>query len=499
MNRTQPVSQEEMIGFILNQPAVIKREDIIAVYEAGPEVVIKLINALIKANIELKEQVKALEEKLNKNSRNSNKPPSTDGFLKPKSQRQRSSRPVGGQKGHPGNTLRMVDNPDHIITHRASRCNKCGSSLEETPATGYERRQVFDLPPIKVEVTEHRAESKICPHCGYLNKAPFPEEVQQPVQYGPRIKAIAVYLSQYQLLPYERTSELFADLFGHQLSQATLVNTNEACYEILEPVEEEIKRQVIASTVANFDETGMRTNGKGEWLHVASTENLTFYAVHPKRGEEAINAIGILPEFQGTAVHDAWESYFKYDCDHALCNAHHLRELTGILEQEKKEWPKEMIELLLEIKEAVDERRAEADRLDPAQIEIFGARYDQIIEKGIAEDPPPIPEDKPRKRGRKKQSRAKNLLDRLKKHRRETLAFMYDFSVPFDNNQAERDIRMMKVQQKISGAFRSARGANIFCRIRGYISTLRKNSISVINALQATFEGNPFIPTRSSP
>ncbi|MDI6908177.1 MAG: IS66 family transposase, partial [Thermoanaerobacterales bacterium] len=315
------------------------------------------------------------------------------------------------------------------------------------------------------------------------------------MQYGPRIKAIAVYWRQYQLLPYERTSELFADLFSHQLSQATLVNTNEACYEILEPVEEEIKQQVIASTVANFDETGVRTNGKGEWLHVASTEKLTFYAVHPKRGEEAINAIGILPEFQGTAVHDAWESYFKYDCDHALCNAHHLRELTGIFEQEKKEWQKEMIELLLEIKKAVDERRAEADKLDPAQIEIFEARYDQIIEKGIAEDPPPIPEDKPRKRGRKKQSRAKNLLDRLKKHRRETLAFMYDFSVPFDNNQAERDIRMMKVQQKISGAFRSARGANIFCRIRGYISTLRKNSISVINALQATFEGNPFIPT----
>ncbi|MDI6885277.1 MAG: transposase, partial [archaeon] len=213
----------------------------------------------------------------------------------------------------------------------------------------------------------------------------------------------------------------------------------------------------------------------------------------------SLSEVALSSLFQGTAVHDAWESYFKYDCDHALCNAHHLRELTGIFEQEKKEWQKEMIELLLEIKKAVDERRAEADKLDPAQIEIFEARYDQIIEKGIAEDPPPIPEDKPRKRGRKKQSRAKNLLDRLKKHRRETLAFMYDFSVPFDNNQAERDIRMMKVQQKISGAFRSARGANIFCRIRGYISTLRKNSISVINALQATFEGNPFIPTRSSP
>jgi len=393
----------------------------------------------------------------------------------------------------------MVENPDHITIHRVSICKGCGRSLERVPASGYEKRQVFELPPIKVEVAEHRAEKKLCPHCGHLNKALFPEEVQQPVQYGPHLKAIAVYLSQYQLLPYERTRELFADLFDHQLSQATLVNANKSCYEILEPVEEKIKEQVITSAVVHFDETGLHINGKREWLHVASTERLTFYALHAKRGCEAMDEIGILPKFQGTAVHDFWKPYFKYLCQHALCNAHHLRELTCILEQDKQDWPQDMIDLLLRIKKNVEERKAIANQLDPTQIKSFEERYEEIIEKGLAEDPLPTLQNQPKKRGRKKQSKAKNLLDRLKEYRRQTLAFMYNFSIPFDNNQGEQDIRMMKVQQKISGTFRSVQGAKTFCRIRGYISTVRKNSLSVINAIQAVFQGNPFIPACRSP
>ena len=345
----------------------MKREEILAAYEAGPEAMIKLVGALMASITELKERIKVLEAQLHKNSRNSSNPPSTDGFFKPKSQRQKSDIPIGGQKGHPGHTLQMVDNPHHTTIHHVSRCRGCGSSLEKTQAIGYERRQVFDLPPIEVEITEHQAEKKLCPHCGCLNKASFPEEVQQPVQYGPRLKGIAVYLSQCQLLPYERTSELFADLFGHQLSQATLVNTRQACYEILEPVEEKIKRQVIDSPVVYFDKTGMGINGKREWLDVTSAETLACYAAHPKRGQEATEAMGILPEFQGMAVHDFWKPYFKYNCDHALCNAHHLRELTGILEQNQQEWPKDMIDLLIEIKKAVEEKKAVANQLDPAQ------------------------------------------------------------------------------------------------------------------------------------
>jgi len=484
----------------------MKREDILSVYVAGPEAVIKLINSLTatiakleEQVIELKERVKTLEDRLNKNSHNSSKPPSTDNFVRVKSQRQKSGKPVGGQKGHPGHTLKMVDNPEHTVIHGVSVCKRCGKSLETVEATTYERHQVFDLPPIKVEVTEHRAESKICPYCGCLNKATFSKEAQRPVQYGPRLRSIGIYLSQYQLLPYERISELFADLFGHQLSQATLVNANKTAYEVLEPVEEEIKQQVIASPVAHFDETGLYINGKREWLHVASAEKLTYYAAHPKRGHEATDEIGILPEFQGTAVHDFWKPYLRYLCHHALCNAHHLRDLTGILEQDKQEWPKEMIDLLLKIKEDVEEKKAIANQLEPVQIKSFEEKYDQIIQKGLAENPPPITLDQPKRRGRKKQSKAKNLLDRLKKYRQETLAFMYDFSIPFDNNQAERDIRMMKVQQKISGTFRSSQGAKDFCRIRGYISTLRKNFLSVIDAIQSALEGNPFIPACRDP
>ena len=479
----------------------LTREEILKIYDAGPESIVQLVNTLMDAIeiltvevVQLKERVKTLENRAAKDSHNSSKPPSSDGFVKPKSQRPKSDRPVGGQKGHPGHTLKMQNNPDHIINHLVSHCTECGFSLEASSANSYERRQIFDLPPFRLEITEHRVEHKSCPNCGCFNKAVFPETVSQPVQYGPNLKAVAVYLSQYQLLPYERTSELFFDLFGVELSQATLVNTNQSCYEILKPVAEKIKEQIIGAGVVHFDETGLYIDGKRYWLHGASTKNLTYYGAHPKRGDEATNEIGILPYFQGTAVHDFWKSYFKYDCRHALCNAHHLRELTAIYELDKQQWPKDLIDLLLEIKKAVSQRKAFTNMLDPIQLQSFEERYDRIINQGLAENPPPILPGKAGKRGKTKQTKAKNLLDRLNEHRLEVLAFMYDFQVPFDNNQAERDIRMTKVKQKISGAFRSQDGANTFCRIRSYISTVKKNSLSVIDAIKAAFDGKPLYP-----
>lgn len=496
------------------------REEILAVYEGGSGDVIELVNCLrativkltmqitvLQEQVEeqsvqivaLQEQVKALEAQLHQNSRNSNKPPSCDTFFRPKSQRPKSDKPSGGQKGHPGHTLKMVDNPDHIIPHRVFTCEECDHSLEETPATDYERRQVFDLPSVKIEVTEHQAEVKTCPYCGYVSKAAFPEEVREHVQYGPRLKATVAYLTNYQLLPLERQAQLFADLFDHSLSQATLINANQAAYNLLEPAEEEIKQQLIASPVLHCDETGLYVDGKRQWLHVVSTDKMTCYAAHHKRGQEATKEMGILPDFQGTAVHDFWKPYYQYECDHALCNAHHLRELTGIAEQDKKQWPQEMKDLLLGIKQTVDETKTKATALNPVQIQSFEERYNQIIAKGLTEEPSPTPEYKAGKRGRHKQSKAKNLLDRLREHHREVLAFMYDFRVPFDNNQAERDIRMTKVQQKISGTFRTTQGADIFCRLRGYISTVKKHGLSVIDALQGVFGGNPFIPTRADP
>jgi transposase len=485
----------------------LSREDILAVYEEGPEAVVALVQTLCSiinkqaARIaELEERVKSLEDQINKNSRNSSKPPSTDTFRKIKGQRKPSGKSVGGQKGHKGHTLEMAENPDHEIVHPVTKCELCGRSLCDEEVANYERRQVFDLPPIKVEVFEHQAESKICPNCGCLNKATFPKEVAYPVQYGTRLKSVAAYLNQYQLVPFDRLSETFVDLFSHRLSQSTLIGINRACYDILEPVEEAIKQQIIASPVICLDETGMRIDGKRKWCHVVSTEDLTYYAPNSHRGSEANEDMGILPVYRGTAMHDGWSSYFKFNCKHALCNSHHLRDLIFIHEEEKQDWAKDLINQLIDIKTTVDRRRPIYSKLDLAEIKDFEEKYDHIIERAKLENPPPIASNSQgqiKKRGKKKKTKAQNLLERLHKYRREVLAFMYDFEVPFDNNQAERDLRMMKVQQKISGNFRSWDGAKIFCRIRGYISTVKKNSISVIDAIQGAFEGNPFNPVRT--
>lgn len=477
----------------------MKYEQFLEIYNAGPEATYKLLmsfmqvnQALTKRAEQLEERVEGLESSVNKNSRNSSKPPSTDEFVKPKSQRKKSSKSSGGQKGHKGKTLEISDTPDHRVVHSADNCGGCGSSLDEVQPDHVERRQVYDLPPLQVEVTEHLVENKICPCCGKQNKACFPEQVNHPVQYGNNIKGLLIYLNQYQLLPYERLVELFSDLFNHPISEGTLYNTNLAVYEALESTENEIVEQLIHSTAVHFDETGMRVEGKRQWMHVASTENLTHYAYHAKRGSDATDDIGILPEFNGTAVHDYWKSYLNYKCSHALCNAHHIRELTGIAESTGQQWPQEMIDLLLEIKEEVEDRKAKAIELTPEELAAFEQKYNEILQKGFLVNPPPVKEKG--KRGRPKQSKAKNLLDRLQEHRDETLAFMYDFQVPFDNNLAERDLRMVKVKQKISGVFRSDFGAKMYCRIRGYISTARKNSAPVLNAIKSALEGKPFVP-----
>ena len=485
----------------------LTREDILAIYEEGPEAVVALVQTLCSIInkqaariVELEERVKSLEDQINKNSRNSSKPPSTDSFKKIKGQRKPSGRSVGGQKGHKGHTLEMAEKPDHVIVHPVPKCELCGRSLCDTEASNHERRQVFDLPPMKVEVFEHQAESKICPNCGCLNKATFPEEVAYPVQYGTRLKSVAAYLNQYHLVPFDRLSEIFVDLFGHHLSQSTLIAINRVCYNVLEPVEEAIKQQLIASSVICLDETGMRIEGKRKWCHVVSTESLTYYAANAHRGSKANEDMGILPVYSGTAMHDGWSSYFKFNCKHALCNSHNLRDLIFIHEEDKQNWAKDLIDQLISIKTKVDCRKPFDSKLDLDEIKEFEERYDHIIKRAKLENPPPIAlksQEQSKKRGKKKKTKAQNLLERLQKYRREVLAFMHDFEVPFDNNLAERDIRMMKVQQKISGNFRSWEGANIFCRIRGYISTAKKNSLSVIDAIQGAFEGRPFIPMRT--
>ena len=443
--------------------------------------------------------IQSLRDQLAKDSRNSSKPPSSDGYEKPPVPRTRSLRhsgekKIGGQPGHTGHRLEPVEQPDHCEVHPVTECAHCHASLADVPATDYKKRQVFDLPPVEVEVTEHRAEIKVCPQCGELSTAAFPPDVTQPTQYGPRIKSQATYFNTYQFIPLARTSEMFGDLYGHSLSEDTISHANGRIEEGVAPATEVIRQQLCDSDVVHCDETGLRAVGKLHWVHVASTPTLTHYTFHPKRGSEAMIDGGILPQLAGTAVHDFWKSYFKvHQGAHALCNAHHLRDLIFIHERYQQDWADEMIDLLLEIKEAVDQARPTQDHLPADLLADFERCYAEILERGFAANPPPDPPPE-KKRGRRKQSPPKNFLDRLRDYQKEVLAFMYDFRVPFDNNQGERDLRMIKVKQKISGAFRTVAGAEQFCYIRGYISTARKQGQPMLDALEAAYRGEPWVP-----
>ncbi len=443
----------------------------------------------------LEKEIEALKSQLVKNSRNSSKPPSSDGYGKPhpKSQRKKNGRSSGGQPGHKGSTLKQVEHPDYTQEHTVSHCTHCQADLSSQAVITVDTRQVFDLPEIKVAVTEHRAHIKLCPHCNHRVKAKFPVAVTQSVQYGNGVRATATYLSQYQLLPYQRLQELFHDLFQIRLSQGTLNNILNRGHQQLEPFEGSAKAMLKTSGVVHFDESGIRLKKKLNWLHVASTQKLTCYHIDPKRGAGAMNAMAILPMFQGHAVHDHWSSYYAYDCQHVLCNAHHLRELTFAEEQHQQRWASKLSTCLLDAKQEVDDAKAlNAPSLDASRVTYFDRRYSRLLRAGCDEIPV-LPIGDPRRRGKKKQHKVKNLHDRLVKHKKEVLAFLYDFSLPFDNNLAERDVRMVKVKQKTSGCFRSDQGAETFCRIRGYISTVKKQGRNVFSALCDAFDGAALI------
>jgi len=458
-------------------------------------ILLRAENAELKLEIlSLRSLVSELLGKLNKNSSNSSKPPSSDSFVKKtKSLRQSTGKSVGGQLGHEGNTLKSVINPDKIIEHNVNSCSCCGKDISILGTLQYESRQVFDIPPIKLEVTEHRAIIKTCPGCNTENKATFPIHITQPVQYGFNIHKTAVYLMNYQLLPLQRTSELFGDLFGHPISTGTLNSMNIKCFENLEPFETDITQKIIDSPVVHFDETGYYVNSKRQWLHSASTKTLTLYMPHEKRGKEAMNAMKILPEYKGTAIHDFWYPYHSYSCSHGLCNVHHLRDLTFCNEYEKSSWAKNAIDLLFVIQKQCDEAKQQnRPHLSTEQILTIEIKYINLLQEGNREHPLPPPNPKG-VRGKIKKSKSRNLLERFEQNRKSILAFMYDFNIPFGNNLAEQDIRMMKVKQKISGCFRTMSGAQIFSRIRSYISTTRKQEMNLMNAIHCAVIGSPYI------
>ena len=490
------------------------RDRVREAYPQGPDAVVAVIVAVVgelatqvetlsaavavlqSENARLGNENAAVRARLGTDSHNSSKPPGSDGpgvKPHPQSQRTQSGRKPGGQAGHVGHTLVLVDAPDEVQVHGPAHCAGCGLSLAEVGAIRRERRQVVDLPSVKARVIEHQVETKCCPSCGGESVGEFPSEVAAPVQYGPGVATVAVYLNQAQLLPMARTGEVLADLFGCPISEGTLESAVGACHDQLAPVEAAIKHGVVAAAVAHFDETGVNVGGKTSWLHVASTPRLTFYAMHPKRGQKAMDAIDVLPHFRGTALHDGLVSYWQYaGCTHALCNAHHLRELTFVAEELGQIWAHDLCTLLRTIKRSVDDARAAGrTMLPPWETEAFRARYDALLADGLLLNPPPEPT---RKRGRPKRGKAGNLVDRLSAHKEATLAFMEDFTIPFDNNQAERDLRMMKVREKVSGCFRTTTGGERFCRIRGYLSTLRKQGLPILSALAQTFTGHPLMP-----
>jgi len=359
---------------------------------------------------------------------------------------------------------------------------------------GHAQRQVFDLPPTRIEVTEHQAEVKECPGCHQAVTGLFPSEVSQPVQYGPRILAQASYLNNYHFIPLERTEEVLTDLYGQAPTASVIMAASQRLATESKSCLARIQEQLRAAAVAHFDESSLRVMGKNHWLHVASTETLTHFHIHRQRGQAGMAAGEILPDFQGQAVHDHWAAYLTFhQSQHRFCNAHHLRELIFIQEQYQQSWAAEMAQLLRTIYREVQATPLAAMTLPTDRLVYYSAEYDRILQEGFAANPPPS-EPPPKKPGRPKQSPPKNLLDRLQTHKAGVLAFMSDFQVPFDNNLAERDVRMIKVKQKVSGGFRTTQGADTFAAIRSYISTARKQGHNVMDAVYGALVGLPFMP-----
>lgn len=442
-------------------------------------------------------RIEEFERRQAKDSHNSSKPPSSDGLgRKLGKHRKKSAKRSGGQQGHQGHTLMQVQMPDSVVVHRPKHCEACHFDLCQQAGTLKERRQVHDVPELRLAVQEHQIEEICCPACQHLTRGTFPVGVDAPAQYGRRVQAMAVYLSQFQLLPLERTCEALEDLYRCQVSQASVLSWIAKAARQLEPTIEHLKALLLAGSLQHADETGIRIKGLLHWVHVNATRWLTVYSWHRKRGKEALDAIGIWSRFRGRAMHDRWMSYDQYPCAHSLCGAHLLRDCVYVAEQEKQPWAQEMFDHLLTMSKAAEQWRTQGATSIPTAVrDPLIAQYFAILASGFAAhtaQAPPMSTPMPKKTGRKKQDASKNLLDALLKRAEQVLCFLDDLGVPFTNNLAERDLRMIKVQQKISGTFRSTQGATAFCVIRSYLSTMRKQGRSLLEAMAAVFAGTPF-------
>jgi transposase len=465
----------------------VDRAEAEAIYDLGREAVVEV---LLRFDARLTE----LEARLNASSETSSRPPSSDGLTKrPAKPRSRGSRSAGKQPGADGRFLSQVVAPDVVVEHEPGSCSTCGLSLDGASLVQTETRQVADLPPVRLVWTEHRSRRRRC-SCGVVTAGVFPDQVVAPVQYGPGMRAAAAYLCSYQHVPYERARQTFRDLLGADVSVGWIVASVTRVGDAVVPSVERIADLLAVGEQIHVDETGCRVAGKLHWTHVACTDRLTHLSVNERRGRAAMLDAGILERFTGIAIHDGLHAYRSFDgCEHALCGAHHLRELDGVHEHYGQSWAHDMAELLREIKVHADEARGRGEgTLTSADIRRFERFYDELICEGWFANPPP-----PRtgQRGRPKLGRPGALVHRLDRDRVETLRFMRDLTVPFDNNQAERDIRPVKVKQNVSGCYRTRSGANIGALLRSYIDTARKHGENVMTALRAATNGRPWQPT----
>jgi transposase len=443
------------------------------------------ISKLEAENAQLRAENAELKARLTMDSHNSSKPPSSDGLgKKPAFPKEKQGKP-GGQENHQGNTLKMVDHPDHLVVcHPEPRVCSCGHDLPREPFSIIARRQVFDLPEPRLKVTEYQVVQVLCPHCGQLHRGMFPPQIKAQAQYGPGVKALVTLLNTEYKLPFERVQTLSEDLFGYPINEGTILAANETCYNQLAQTEFLIRGKIIASPTAHSDESGIRCNGKLHWLHVASTCLFTYLFVHQKRGKQAIESeSSIVKRFMGWLVHDCWSSYFNLkELKHAVCGAHLLRELQGLIENQNR-WACSFKAFLLEVYHTPLYLRLE----NRTAIE---QRYDLILEQAQKQEPPP---EKTGTRGKLKRTKGRNLMERLQKYKPAVLAFAFHAEVPFTNNQAERDIRPVKVKQKIAGCFRTVKGADHYARIAGFISTTRKHKLNVFKELCNVFNGYSFL------
>ncbi len=443
------------------------------------------IAVLRNENSALRNEVAELKARLSTNSNNSHKPPSSDGYTKKPAFPRTKGGKRGGQTGHKGRTLQQMKNPDEVVVCAPQSCT-CGRDFTPEDLVMTERRQVFELPKPQLKTIEYQLHRATCPDCGQVHVADAPDDVNAPTQYGSNAKAMAVMLNVHHKIPLKRVQLLFGDLYGHSMNESTLYSASQKCYDLLESSEQIIKSRISSSSICHADETGQRVDGRLMWLHTAGNQSATYLFVDEKRGISAIEGSkSALKEFAGWLIHDCWGSYFNLNhVKHALCGAHILRELTWLIDNKNSQWAQQFKSFLLKVKELPYE-----DRVKRRQWIL--TTYDATIALALQEEPPPYKD--PNKKGRKKRTKGRNLAERLEKRKEAVLAFAFKQEVPFTNNLAERDVRHVKIKQKVSTSFRTMRGAEIYARIEGFISTARKQNRNIFQELCDTFVGHNFL------